>query len=90
MIAALAAAAAVINKIGPWLEAAKAYQAARKQLIDEHGQGVAEQLPNLSAVIDEAHRRLAAWDDDIDRREARIQVKADAEAAAAAAGGTVP
>jgi hypothetical protein len=69
----LVAIAAGISKIGPYLEALKAYQAERQRLIDQYGQQAAERLPDVAATIAEGQRRLDDWDSDIDRREARLE-----------------
>lgn len=79
MIPVLAIVAKVMGHLSAVASAVDAYQAARAKVLAEHPQA-ANDLPDLEAVIAEAHRRLDAWDRDIDAREARFRRMVEAQA----------
>ena len=76
----IAAVAKVVGHLSAVASAVEAYQAARAKVLAQHPQA-ANDLPDLQAVIAEAHRRIDAWDQEIDTREAKFQRMVEAQAA---------
>jgi hypothetical protein len=69
----LAAIAGAMGKLSAILAAVETYRTERAKLIAQYGQGAANDLPDLEAVIAAAKQRIDAWDSDIDGREARLE-----------------